>query len=135
MSVQLTKLPEEAKKEVPGRLQHDLSSTNRQERSMFKKLISVYREFALDGRRADEVVKELMDLSGDLGIMDGKLELAIMKAFRTEKMLDVEIAKELFHVRLKVIGRDRLGGVDPETLFANIGCRPHGKVRGADMIE
>ncbi len=83
---------------------------------MFKKLVSVYREFALDGFRADEVVKELMDLSGRLGIMDGKLELAIMQAFRTEKMLDVEIAKELFHGRLKEIGRDRLG-IDPVTLF------------------
>jgi len=84
---------------------------------MFKKLVSVYREFALDGRRADEVVKELMDLSGRLSIMDGELELAIMKAFRTETMLDVEIAKELFHVRLKAISKDRLGGIDPETLF------------------
>ena len=93
---------------------------------MFLKLVSVYREFALDGRRADEVVKELMYLSGQLGIMDGTLELAIMKAFRTETMVDVEIAKELFHVRLKVIGRERLGGVDPETLFTNAGCRPYG---------
>jgi hypothetical protein len=84
---------------------------------MFKKLVSVYRDFAIDGRRADEVVKELMNLSGDLGIMDGKLELAIMTAFRTETMVDVEIAKELFHVRLKAIGRDRLGGVDPVNLF------------------
>jgi hypothetical protein len=91
---------------------------------MFRKLVSVYHEFALDGRRADEVVKELMDLSEHLDIMDGKLELAIMKAFRTESMVDVEIAKELFHVRLKAIGRDRLGGVDPETLFRNTGCRP-----------
>jgi hypothetical protein len=91
---------------------------------MFRKLVSVYHEFALDGRRADEVVKELMDLSEHLGIMDGKLEMAIMKAFRTESMVDVEIAKELFHVRLKAIGRDRLGGVDPETLFRNTGCRP-----------
>jgi hypothetical protein len=90
---------------------------------MFKKLVSVYREFALDGRRADEVVKELMDLSGRLSIMDGELELAIMKAFRTETMLDVEIAKELFHVRLTAISKDRLGGIDPETLFKNIGCR------------
>ena len=102
---------------------------------MFKKLVSAYREFALDGRRADEVVKELMDLSGHLGIMDGKLELAILKAFRTEKMLDVEIAKELFHVRLKAIGRDRLGGVDPETLFKNSGCRPPGEVCGAGLVE
>ena len=102
---------------------------------MFNKLVSVYREFAMDGRRADEVVKELMDLSGRLGIMDGTLELAIMKAFRTEKMLDVEIAKELFHVRLKAIGRDRLGGVDPETLFKKIGSRQHGKLCGAGLIE
>jgi hypothetical protein len=102
---------------------------------MFKKLVSVYHQFALDGRRADEVVKELMDLSGHLGIMDGKLELAIMKAFRTERMLDVEIAKELFHGRLKAIGRDRLGGVDPETLFKSIGCRPYGEVCGAGLVE
>ncbi len=102
---------------------------------MFKKLVSVYREFAIDGRRADEVVKELMDLSGHLGIMDGKLELAIMTAFKTETMLDVEIAKELFHVRLKAIGKDRLGGVDPETLFNNIDCRPHGEVCGAGPVE
>ena len=93
---------------------------------MFLKLVSVYREFAVDGRRADEVVKELMYLSGQLDIMDGTLELAIMKAFRTETMVDVEIAKELFHVRLKAIGRERLGGVDPETLFTNARCRPHG---------
>ena len=96
---------------------------------MFKKLVSVYREFTIDGRRAAEVLHELMDLSGHLGIMDGKLELAIMKAFRTETMLDVEIAKELFHGRLKAIGRDRLGGVDPETLFKNTGL-----VRGAGLI-
>jgi len=102
---------------------------------MFKKLVSVYREFAIDGRRADEVLNELMDLSGHLGIMDGKLELAIMKAFRTETMLDVEIAKELFHGRLKAIGRDRLGGFDPEALFKNIGCRPHGEVCGAGLPE
>ncbi len=87
---------------------------------MFKKLVSSYREFCVDGRRADEVVKELMDLSGRLGIMDGELELAVMKAFRTEKMLDVELAKELFHGRLKALGRDRLGGVDPATLFKSV---------------
>ncbi len=92
---------------------------------MFTKLVSIYREFSRDGRRADEVVKELMDLSGRLGIMDDKLELAIMKAFRTEKMLDVELAKELFHGRLKALGTDRLGGVDPVTLFVNTGCRLH----------
>ena len=98
---------------------------------MFTKLVSAYRVFAVDGRRADEVVKELMDLSGQLGIMDGTLELAIMKAFRTETMVDVEIAKELFHVRLKAIERERMGGVDPETLFKNAGCRPHGGDRWA----
>jgi hypothetical protein len=92
---------------------------------MFKKLVTAYREFVVDGRRADEVVKELMELSGRLGIMDGKLELAIMKAFRTELMLDVELAKELFHGRLKALGSDRLGGIDPATLFKN-GGRPHG---------
>ena len=92
---------------------------------MFKKLVAAYREFAIDGRRADEVVKELMDLSGHLGILDGRLELAIMKAFRTEQMLDVEIAKELFHGRLKSIDPDRLGGVDPATIFHAIPCRPH----------
>jgi len=92
---------------------------------MFRKLVAVYREFAIDGRRADEVVKELMDLSGYLGILDGSLEQAIMKAFRTETMLDVEIAKELFHGRLKSVDRDRLGGVDPATLFQAIPCRPH----------
>lgn len=92
---------------------------------MFKKLVAVYREFAIDGRRADEVIKELLYLSGHLGILDGKLELAIMKAFRTEQMLDVEIAKEIFHGRLKGLDRDQLQGVDPVTLFRNIGCRPH----------
>ncbi len=102
---------------------------------MFTKLVSVYRTFSRDGRRADEVVKELMDLSGRLGIMDGKLELAIMKAFRTEKMLDVEFAKELFHGRLRSLGSDRLGGVDPATLFQNVGCRPHGEVSGAGLIS
>ncbi len=91
---------------------------------MFRKLVSAYREFAVDGRRADEVVKELMDLSGHLGILDGKLELAIMKAFRTERMLDVELAKELFHGRLKALGSERLGGVDPATLFKGAGNRP-----------
>jgi hypothetical protein len=135
MPVRLTKLPEEAKKEVPGMTRTNYSLSNRQEHAMFKKLVTVYHEFAKDGRRADEVVKELMDLSGRLGILDGKLELAVMKAFRTEKMLDVEIAKELFHGRLKVIGRDRLGGVDPETLFTNIGCRPHFEVCGSGLIE
>ena len=92
---------------------------------MFRKLVAIYREFAIDGRRADEVVKELLYLSGHLEILDGKLELAIMKAFRTGEMVDVEIAKELFHGRLKTLGQDRLGGVDPVTLFRNIGCRPH----------
>jgi hypothetical protein len=92
---------------------------------MFKKLIAVYREFAVDGRRADEVVKELLYLSGHLEILDGTLEQAIMKAFRTEQMLDVEIAKELFHDRLKELDRERLGGVDPVMLFRNAGCRPH----------
>jgi hypothetical protein len=92
---------------------------------MFKKLIATYREFAVDGRRADEVVKELIYLSGHLGILDGKLERAIMKAFRTEQMLDVEIAKELFHSKLKTLDPEQLGGADPVTMFRNIGCRPH----------
>ena len=92
---------------------------------MFRKLIAVYREFAVDGRRADEVIKELFYISGHLGILDGKLEQAIMKAFRTEQMLDVEIAKELFHGRLKALDREQLGGADPVTLFRNIGCRSH----------
>ncbi len=99
---------------------------------MFTKLVSVYREFSRDGRRADEVIKELMDLSGRLGIMDDKLELAIMKAFRTEKMLDVELAKELFHGRLKALGSDRLRGVDPATLFTNVAGRARGVTCGAD---
>jgi hypothetical protein len=92
---------------------------------MFKKLIAIYRDFAVDGRRADEVVKELIYLSGHLGILDGRLEQAIMKAFRTEQMVDVEIAKELFHGRLKALDREQLGGADPVTLFRNIDCRPH----------
>ncbi len=95
---------------------------------MFTKLVSVYRDFSRDGRRADEVVKELMDLSVRLGIMDNKLELAIMKAFRTEKMLDVELAKELFHGRLKALGSNRLGGIDPMTLFTKPCCQPHSGV-------
>lgn len=69
------------------------------------------------------MVKELMDLSGRLGIMDGKLELAIMRAFRTEKMLDVEIAKEIFHSRLKSFETPLPGGVDPHQLFRGIGKR------------
>jgi len=92
---------------------------------MFRKLIATYREFVLDGRRGDEVVKELLYLSGHLGILDGKLERALMKAFRTERMLDVEIAKELFHGRLKALDRVLLGGADPATLFRGVGCRPH----------
>ncbi len=95
---------------------------------MFTKLLSVYREFSREGRRADEVVKELMNLSGRLGIMDDKLELAIMKAFRTETMLDVELAKELFHSRLKTLGSDRLEGVDPATLFTGIATRGAGLI-------
>ncbi len=98
---------------------------------MFTKLVSIYREFSRDGRRANEVVKELMDLSGRLGIMDDKLELAIMKAFRTEKMLDVELAKELFHGRLKALGSERLGGIDPTTLFMSVTNRPQSEVCGA----
>lgn len=93
---------------------------------MFRKLVIVYREFAIDGRRAEEVVREMIQLSERLGIMDGKLEAAIMKAFRTEKMLDVEIAKELFHGRLKAMDRTVLGGIDPLLLFKNVGCRPNG---------
>ena len=90
---------------------------------MFNKLVAVYREFAVDGRRAEEVVKELLYLSEQLGIMDAKLEGAILKAFKTESMLDVEIAKELFHGRLKVIDKALLGGADPFVLFQNRGVR------------
>jgi hypothetical protein len=93
---------------------------------VFRKLVTVYREFAIDGRRAEEVVREMIHLSERLGIMDGKLEKAILKAFRTEEMLDVEIAKEIFHGRLKSMDKAVLGGVDPVLLFRNIGCRPHG---------
>ena len=93
---------------------------------MFKKLVAVYREFAVDGRRAEELVKEMIHLSERLGILDAGLEEAIMKAFRTENMLDVEIAKELFHSRLKVLDRTLLGGIDPLLLFNGTGCRPHG---------
>ena len=55
--------------------------------------------------------------------MDAKLEGAILKAFKTESMLDVEIAKELFHGRLKVIDKALLGGADPFVLFQNRGVR------------
>jgi hypothetical protein len=92
---------------------------------MFRKLVVMYREFAIDGRRADEVIKELYDLSSNLGILDDRLEMAILKAFRTEGMLDVEIAKELFHSRLKALGRERLGGIDPVMVFRGTGCRTH----------
>jgi hypothetical protein len=85
---------------------------------VFNKLVAVYREFAVDGRRAEEVVKELLYLSEHLEIMDATLEKAIMKAFKTESMLDVEIAKEIFHGRLKEIDKSLLGGVDPFALFS-----------------
>jgi hypothetical protein len=91
------------------------------ERKVFKKLVAVYREFAVDGRRADEVVEEMICLSEHLGIMDGKLEETILKAFKSEKMLDVEIAKELFHARVKAIDKALLGGIDPFLLFKNTG--------------
>jgi hypothetical protein len=94
---------------------------------MFRKLVSVYREFVIDGRRAEEVIREMIRLSESLGIMDGRLEKAIMRAFRTENMLDVEIAKEIFHGRLKVIDRSLLGDVDPALIFKSTGCRPHGE--------
>lgn len=93
---------------------------------MFKKLVAVYREFAVDGRRAGELVKEMMHLSERLGILDARLEESFMKAFRTEQMLDVEIAKELFHSRLKVMDKTVLGGIDPLFLFKSTGCRSHG---------
>ena len=89
----------------------------RSERTVFKKLVAVYREFAIDGRRAEDLVKEMMYLSDHLGIMDVKLEEAILKAFKTEQMLDVEIAKEIFHGRLKAIDKALLGGADPFVLF------------------
>lgn len=94
---------------------------------MFNKLVAVYREFAVDGRRAEEVVKELLYLSEHLGIMDAKLEGAILTAFKTGSMLDVEIAKEIFHGRLKLIDKVLLGGVDPFVLFQNTG----GEMSGA----
>jgi hypothetical protein len=84
---------------------------------MFRKLVTTYREFAVDGRRADAVVHELLYLSEHLGILDAPLERALLKAFRTEEMVDVELAKELFHTRLKGVDLARLGGVDPVTLF------------------
>jgi hypothetical protein len=84
---------------------------------MFRKLVTTYREFAVDGRRAEEVVHELLYLSEHLGILDAPLERALLKAFRTEEMVDVELAKELFHTRLKGVDSVRLGGVDPVTLF------------------
>lgn len=90
---------------------------------MFKKLVAVYREFAIDGRRAEELVKEMMYLSDHLGIMDVKFEEAILKAFKTEQMLDVEIAKEIFHSRLKAIDKAELGGADPFMLFKNMSSR------------
>ena len=84
---------------------------------MFRKLVIMYREFAIDGRRAEEVVHELLYLSEHLGILDAPLERALMKAFRTENMIDVELAKELFHTRLKGVDAALLGGTDPVTLF------------------
>jgi hypothetical protein len=87
---------------------------------VFNKLVAVYRDFAIDGRRAEEVVKELLHLSEHLGIMDVKLEGAILKAFKTGSMVDVEIAKELFHGRLKMIDKVLLGGVDPFALFSQL---------------
>jgi hypothetical protein len=93
---------------------------------VFTKLVAVYREFAVDGRRAEEVVKELLYLTEQLGIKDDKLERAIMKAFKTANMLDVEIAKELFHSRLKVMDKALLRGVDPLVLFKNTGGETSG---------
>jgi len=92
---------------------------------MFRKLATIYREFAIDGRRADEVVEELIRLSEQLGILEGKLERAVLKAFGSGKMLDVEIAKEIFHSRVREIDSSRLGGVDPAHIFKGISCRPH----------
>ena len=95
--------------------------------TVFKKLVAVYREFAIDGRRADDLVKEMLYLSDHLGIMDVKLEEAILKAFKTEQMLDVEIAKEIFHGRLKALDRTVLGGADPFVLFKNKNGRIPGR--------
>jgi hypothetical protein len=98
---------------------------------MFRKLVAVYREFTIDGRRAEEVVRELIRLSESLGILEGTLEKAIMRAFRTEKMLDVEIAKEIFHGRLKVMDKSLLGDVDPVLIFKSTDSRPNGGVTEA----
>jgi hypothetical protein len=38
-------------------------------------------------------------------------------------MLDVEIAKEMFHSRLKAIDKALLGGADPFVLFKNMSSR------------
>ena len=92
---------------------------------MFKKVVAIYREFSIDGRRADELVKEMIYLAEHLGIMDPRLEAAILKAFRTENMVDTEIAKEVFHNRLKRLDQKALGGIDPVLLFKDAGGRNH----------
>lgn len=95
-------------------------------KSKWAKIRKLYRAFAIDGRKAKELVELLWDQATQLKLCDPQLEQAFVKAYKTGNMVDTEYAKELFHLRLKELPNSQLAGVDPQTIFqesVDLSCR------------
>lgn len=88
---------------------------------MFDKLVSLYSHFAVGGLYGDKLLDEILRLSEDLGILDTKLEKAILAGYSTGGMVEIELAKELFHSRIKRLPKEMLQGTDPYSIFSEKG--------------
>ena len=86
---------------------------------MFERVQALAQEFSQNGLRGDKLLKELLRLAVKLKVLDARLEQAIHKGFATDNMVDIELAKELFHARLRTLPRERLAGWDPNRIFTD----------------
>lgn len=84
---------------------------------MFERVRHLALDFSMTGVRGEPLLKELLRLAVQLEILDGALEKAIFKGFATDNMVDIELAKEMFHARLRSLPKEKLKGWDPHRVF------------------
>lgn len=86
---------------------------------MFERVRHLAQRFALTGTQGKPLLKELLRLAEKLGVLDTRLEEAIARGYETENMVDIELAKELFHARLRRLPKEALRGWDAHTVFTD----------------